>query len=311
MSNFLHKVQPNAVLRVTGEDAGDYLQSQFSADLKATRENLATYGLWLSRKGKVEGDGFVLRRSDEDFLIVSYLCPGEVLREKILANVVADEVEIEDRTLQCSGISVWGEDITDLLEKLGMPCPRESAWTNRGEIHAFEGRRSRDTGFDLVGPIEKIAPLGDEAHALVTEQGGRELDENEVHLARIDARIPSIPDEIGPNDLPQEGFLEKDAVSFDQGCFLGQEVMARLRSLGGVQRKLWVVECREKGLSTPSELFVEGKFAGTLKTRYSNEDKEIGVAMMRIKKTESSVLYGISTKENTTPSIFLLHEFKS
>jgi len=105
---------------VTGEDAGDYLQSQYSADLEATQENLATYGLWLSRKGKVEGDGFVLRRSDEDFLIVSYLCPGEVLREKILANVVADEVEIEDRTLQCSGISVWGEKITDLLDHVLM-----------------------------------------------------------------------------------------------------------------------------------------------------------------------------------------------
>ncbi|MGE4550428.1 MAG: hypothetical protein AAEJ57_03485, partial [Opitutales bacterium] len=94
MSTFLHKYQPKAVLRVTGEDAGDYLQSQCSADLESTRENLATYGLWLSRKGKVEGDGFVLRRSDEDFLIVSYLCPGDVLREKILANVIADEVEI-------------------------------------------------------------------------------------------------------------------------------------------------------------------------------------------------------------------------
>ena len=93
MSTFLHKYQPKAVLRVTGEDAGDYLQSQYSSDLKATQENLATYGLWLSRKGKVEGDGFVLRRSDEDFLIVSYLCPGEVLhREVLLGQIILREV---------------------------------------------------------------------------------------------------------------------------------------------------------------------------------------------------------------------------
>ena len=56
MSVFFHKYQPRAVLLVTGEDAGDYLQSQCSADLAPIRDNLATYGLWLSRKGKVDGD---------------------------------------------------------------------------------------------------------------------------------------------------------------------------------------------------------------------------------------------------------------
>ena len=161
----------------------------------------------------------------------------------------------------------------------------------------------------LVGPTEAIIPLLDEMRSLVTEQGGCELDENEVHFARIDQRIPSIPDEIGPNDLPQEGFLEKKAVSFDKGCFLGQEVMARLRSLGGVQRSLWVIKPMKTGLSAPSELFVEGRPAGLLKTRYSKGDKEIGAAMLRIKYVQTAIMNGISTEPNEKPSIVLLHEF--
>ncbi|MFP6855274.1 MAG: hypothetical protein VB980_05775, partial [Opitutales bacterium] len=96
----LHTYQPQAVLRVSGEDAFDYLQSQCSADLASAQPNFATYGLWLSRKGKVEGDGFVLKAADDDFLVVSYHCPGERLSEKILANAIADEVEIEDLTPQ-------------------------------------------------------------------------------------------------------------------------------------------------------------------------------------------------------------------
>ena len=309
MSIFLHKFKPGAVLRVTGEDAGDYLQSQCSADLTPSHENLATYGLWLSRKGKVEGDGFVLRNSDEDFLIISYHCSSEALRQKIIANAIADDVEIEDQSLLCSGISIWGEGVTHLMEKLSRPLPQQSNWTAMGTIRVFPGRRSRENGFDLVGPTEAIIPLLDEMRSLVTEQGGCELDENEVHFARIDQRIPSIPDEIGPNDLPQEGFLEKKAVSFDKGCFLGQEVMARLRSLGGVQRRLWVVKPMKTGLSAPSELFVEGRPAGLLKTRYSKGDKEIGAAMLRIKYVQKAIINGISTEPNEKPSIVLLHEF--
>ncbi len=311
MSQFLHKYQPEAVLHVTGEDAAEYLQSQCSADLESKRDNLSTYGLWLSRKGKVEGDAFVLRRSSEDFLLVSYHCPGDALRKKILSNAVADEVEIEDHTTKWSGISLWGSGVSDLLDALDAPCPQESTWAKRGKIHIFGGRRSRSTSLELVGPLEDVDQLVDEARILVDEKGGRELGSNEVHLARIDARIPSIPEEIGPEELPQEGFLEKDAVSFEKGCFLGQEVMARLRSLGGVQRNLWLVECRKKGLPTPSELFLEDKLAGILKTRYLNGDKEIGVAVLGIKKTEKARLQGISTRPNTSASVFLLHEFKS
>ncbi len=311
MSIFLHKYQPRAVLRVTGEDAGDYLQSQCSADLSPTHDNLAAYGLWLSRKGKVEGDGFVLRRDDENFLIVSYYCPPDALLEKLLANVIADDVEIEDQTSATSGLSIWGDAIPEFLTQADLPCPDSNRWTDRGGIMIFAGRRSRTNSFDLVGPKAKIDSLVDELGPLVIDQDGRELDAIEVHFTRIDAGIPAIPDEIGPNELPQEGSLAKDAVSFEKGCFLGQEVMARLHSLGSVQRKLWAVELLENGVSAPSDLFLEGKLVGTLKTHYSNGDKEIGVAMMKINKSEKSQLKGISTESHKSPSVILLHEFIS
>lgn len=309
MPIFLHKYQPRAVLQVTGLDAGDYLQSQFSADLAPSTEPLATYGLWLSRKGKVDGDGFVLRNSEHDFLVISYHCPSESLAEKIVANVIADDVEIEDLTLQYAGISVWGEKASEVIKAIELDTPTTSSWTANERVKIFAGRRSRDSGFELVGPVEDIDPLLHALRSQVDERGGRELNENEVHLSRIEARIPAIPDELGPNDLPQEGFLEKDAVSFDKGCFLGQEVMARLRSLGGVQRRLWVVEPHKTGLSTPSEIFIGDKPMGFLKTRYPKGNKEIGVAMVKTKYVQMDQSYCISTEPNEKPSISMLHEF--
>ncbi|MFP6900780.1 MAG: hypothetical protein VCA36_07530 [Opitutales bacterium] len=309
MSTFLHLFKPNAVLGVEGDDAGEYLQSQFSADLSEHPDRLAAHGLWLSRKGKVEGDGFVLRNADESFLIVSYHCPSKALGKKIMANVIADEVEIEDKTSSSKGLSLWGKAVEKLLAKLNLPCPATGTWEETENIKIYEGRRARGRGFDLIGKRAEIEALAIAFNPLIEDLGGQELDEIDVHFARIEAGIPAIPDEIGPNELPQEGFLEKKSVSFEKGCFLGQEVMARLRSMGGVQRKLWAVEIGEKGLSAPAEIFVEDQLAGFLKTRYSKADKEIGVALIKRSSIERALSRGVSTKPNATPNIQLLHEF--
>ena len=309
MTTFFHSFQPHAVLEVAGEDAGEYLQSQFSADLAESPENLAAHGLWLSRKGKVEGDGFVLREDEENFFIVSYHCPSVALEKKIMANVIADDVEIADQTSFNKGLSIWGKAAEKVLAQLNLPCPSPGAWEENENIKVFEGRRAKGRGFDLIGKTAEIDSLAKNLNPLLEETGVQELDEIEAHFARIEAGIPAIPDEIGQNELPQEGFLEKKSVSFKKGCFLGQEVMARLRSMGGVQRKLWAVEILEKGLSTPAEIFVGDRMAGFLKTRYSKADKEIGGALIKISSLQRALEEGLSTKPNTTPNIQLLHEF--
>jgi folate-binding protein YgfZ len=50
--------------------------------------------------------------------------------------------------------------------------------------------------------------------------------------------MPAVPIDIGPADLPQEAGLDAEAISFTKGCYLGQEVMARLQSMGQVRRRL-------------------------------------------------------------------------
>jgi hypothetical protein len=55
---------------------------------------------------------------------------------------------------------------------------------------------------------------------------------------RIGAGIPAIGVDVGPGDLPNEAGLETAAISYTKGCYLGQEVMARLKSMGQVRRRL-------------------------------------------------------------------------
>jgi folate-binding protein YgfZ len=102
-----------------------------------------------------------------------------------------------------------------------------------------------------------------------------------INLWRIGSGIPSIPSDAGPGDLPQEAGLECDAVSFTKGCFLGQEVMARLKSMGHANRALWFVQMKH-GLKMPTgtepvPLYAGEVVAGELRSRAG----AIGLAMLK------------------------------
>lgn len=95
--SFYRSLSPQSVtlLRVFGEDAFGYLQSQVSADLRASGMAWARYTLWLDACGHVLADSFVLCEGAESFLLFSYAIPAARLREVVEANIIADDVEIE------------------------------------------------------------------------------------------------------------------------------------------------------------------------------------------------------------------------
>jgi folate-binding protein YgfZ len=207
---------------VSGPDAFSFLQGQSTQDLRPLREGAAAaaYGLWLTVKGKVVGDGFVLRGVDpEEFWVGSYFTPAATLLARLEAFLIADEVTLEDQTAAWSGLSL-------------LSATEEGPAAGPGSFR-FTGRRV------AAGNAEWVARR--EVAAALPPPQGRELDAAQMKLLRLDAGIPAIPEEFGPADLPQEAGLEGAAVSFQKGCYLGQEVMARLKAMGQVRRQLWRV----------------------------------------------------------------------
>ena len=217
-----HRWDPAAWLRVSGPDAFAFLQGQSTQDLRPLREGgaAAVYGLWLTVKGKVVGDGFVVRGgAPDEFWVGSYFTPAATLLARLEAFLIADEVTLEDQTAAWTGISL-------LSAASDGPAAGPNAFL-------FTGRRVAAGNVEWVGRREMAAALPPPA--------GRELDAAQMKLLRLDAGFPAIPEEFGPADLPQEAGLEGAAVSFQKGCYLGQEVMARLKAMGQVRRQLWRV----------------------------------------------------------------------
>ena len=91
--------RPACWLRVTGDDAATFLQGQLTNDLRELERAPSVYGLWLTLKGKVLADSFVLRgETPNTFWIGSYFSPASVIRERLESHVIADDVTIADET---------------------------------------------------------------------------------------------------------------------------------------------------------------------------------------------------------------------
>ena len=242
MTTCAFSYRPAACLKVEGEDAGTFLEGQFSNELRQGAWSVV-YGLFLNAKGKVVADAHVLKLTEKSFLITSYFSPAGVIRQRLDEFIVADDVALQDLTPQTLGHSVWGPECGKVVQQLFQTVPRGAQFVRQGEVLIYRGRRNREENYELIGPEPLIGPLREQLRKL----GGGEMDANQAEYRRIAAGIPAIPPDIGPGDLPNEGRLEEDAVSYTKGCYLGQEVMARLKNLGQVRRRLCVVQ----GSGTP------------------------------------------------------------
>lgn len=253
--------RPAAWLRVTGADATVFLQGQLTNDLRQLGATGAVYGLFLNHKGRVLADAFVLRGWEAgEFWVGSYFSRGAAIREHLEAFVIADDVSIEDQTGRWAGVAVWGE----------APLPADVA------VFEFSGRRSAAANREWVFPAEQ-------AERVRAALAGRaELTADEVERRRIRGGIAAVPADIGPGELPNEGGLEAVAVSYTKGCYLGQEVMARLKSMGQVRRQLRRVRGRGPLPALPAALFQGDRKVGELKTAVADEGGFEGLALLTL-----------------------------
>jgi folate-binding protein YgfZ len=113
-----------------------------------------------------------------------------------------------------------------------------------------------------------------------------ESDMSFVEKNRIESGIPSVPEDCGASEFPQECGLD-DWVSYNKGCYLGQEVMARIQSMGSLRRSLRQISATEvlRGdieLKSPDT----GKIVGTMKSFMGKK----GLALVSIDCAEGTTL---------------------
>jgi folate-binding protein YgfZ len=243
-----------SVIRVSGSDAKNYLQGQCTADL--TKSN-SCHALWLNRKGRVLAHTLIRQESNQDYLIV---CPHLIASEAISimsANLIADDVTMSDETSQWNVGIVWGDGKPRLDSNTRI-------WPSV--------RTSFESWVVLFSSENQIS--AEKSHLATIEKN------------RIESGIPSVPEDCAINEFPQECGLD-DWVSYTKGCYLGQEVMARIQSMGSLRRSLRKISANQKLMSGAELKSPDSqKTIGTIKSCVGN----IGLALVSVDYSEGSIL---------------------
>jgi folate-binding protein YgfZ len=210
------------IIDLRGEDRVRFLHGMVSNDIEKLTAGLGCHAAMLTTKGKLLAD-FVVTCEPERLRLVLDASLLEKIRAHLDKHIVMDDVELAAADLPALG--VYGDDAAATVAS--------ATGLDAGVLAALPA-------YHFAGNVVRTPELGgvgfwilDGAAAVV----GTALDDAEFEERRIEAGTPRYGVDMGEDRLPIEAGIN-DAVSFDKGCYLGQEVIARATNLGHINRRL-------------------------------------------------------------------------
>jgi folate-binding protein YgfZ len=217
-----------ATFVVTGGDRLSWLNGMLTCDLAKRAPGEAVYGLAVARNGRVLSDAMVV--VDDAMATVFVAVPQAVaptLREHLEHYLVMEDAEIGSATDAFEAWALHGPRAADLL----------AATCAAGAVGGTIDRTGLGGAFLLV-PVGTLAEATAALERSVATLGGTVGDEAGWEALRLERGVPRFGVDFDDKTYPQEASLEKTAVRFDKGCYLGQEVVCMLELRGHVKRKL-------------------------------------------------------------------------
>ena len=224
-------------IRVLGEDRARLLHAMTTQDVQSLTPGHGAYAFFLNAQGRILGDVNVFCRED-CFLLDTEPETRQKLFDHIDRYIIADDVTLEDVTGEMATIAIEGPQAAAILERLGAPVPEADyatrAWS--GMIVARVSSTGAGGFFVFLNPAKK----GDLIAAIEAE-GIAEATPDDARTVRIEHGRPRYGEEITERYLVQET-AQLQAVSFSKGCYLGQEIVERVRSRAQIHRVLRRIE---------------------------------------------------------------------
>ena len=213
-----------AVLEVRGDDHRSWLNGQLTNDVREPATDASVYALVVTVKGKILADAWVLDASDCIRLAVPRDAVSALL-ERFEQQIIMEDVTVAPSELTV--ISVQGPLAREVVQTAGVARDACFGCDELGFGGVFV-LATEDARTDVMAKLVHAAQA----------QGGDAIDEAAFELARLRAGRGRFGLDFGARDYPQEAGLRDAAVSFEKGCYVGQEVVHMLEHRGKVPRRL-------------------------------------------------------------------------
>jgi tRNA-modifying protein YgfZ len=261
-----------ALVWVEGPDAAGFLHGLLSNDVEGLAPGAAARALLLDAKGHVQADLRVRRDADDAFTLVLAPAAGALVAGLLDRYHFSEDLELlgpeEAETLTLPATAAAGLELV-------VPSP-------------------------LPGAVEAVV---DDVAAAIAASGLPEAPAASLEMARVAAGAPLVGVDTGPSTLVQEAGLEDDAVSFEKGCYLGQETVARAEYRGRVNRRLRGLRLAAGPPATGGRVLLDGREVGRMTSAAATPDLgPVGLAVLR-REAEPGAAVDVEPGEGTGATV--------
>jgi len=243
VNNVISRLSHLGVIEISGDDASSFLQGQFTSDITQLREQQSQFSAWCNPQGRVIAN-FLIIRDAEHYLL---LLPAELLHkicQRLKMFVLRSKVTITDKTGEYICAGIHGEQAIAALDAyLKQNNPDNILCTLSGNRRIVIGMSA-----DIESLLSDLSAAGIAVHDYPTWQ-------------RLDMEygIPWILANTSEQVLPQELNLDNTGgLSYNKGCYPGQEIIARLHFRGQVKRRLFTGQMESATVLAPGSKLSAG-----------------------------------------------------
>lgn len=230
-------------IRVTGADRLRFLHNQTTNDFEQLSPGQGCDTVFVTSTARTLDLVSAYAEDDSVLLMVSPDMAPELIAWMDRYIFFADKVDLSDETQTTFAITLLGPNTEQLLTRLGLPIPEIASCSHaHGSstlsadmlIQVTRGTGLALAGYTLIGPQEHGAVL----QQWLSDQGVVSIPHQQWEVWRIRQGRPMPGKELTKDDNPLEAGLWH-TISFEKGCYIGQETIARLNTYQGVKKQLW------------------------------------------------------------------------
>jgi folate-binding protein YgfZ len=285
-----------AKISLTGGDRVRWLNGMVTNNIRDLEVGRGAYAFLLNPQGHILGDLYAYNRGDSITVDTD-----SAQAEKILATfdhyIIMDDVEVTNLSEQLTALGIAGPKSRDVLTAAGIAIPettplevvtpRCDCQCNCLQCAVVRGEDAQHESYEIWIAPKDVRKLWD---ALV-DAGTAPVGSEALELHRIVSGIPRYGVDIRERDLPQETEQAR-ALNFNKGCYVGQEIVERIRSRGAVHRKF-------------TGFLIEGSVPIAAGTKIVSGDKEVGeitsAASLKATEGDKTVALGYIRREVGVP----------
>ncbi len=245
------------------------------------------HAMLLTAKGRVLSDLRVFPGADHLLLDVPRRGLDNLLAafKKYLPPIYATFEDVSEELVQ---LGIYGpQSVAAASRALGAELPAEHLGLKILEregapLFVIRNRWLAGDGVEVITLRDAAPRLAETLRSAVDQASGRLVGSRVLEVARVESGIPDYGIDVSEDNLPQETSLEEVAISYDKGCYLGQEVVARIHFRGHVNRHLWSLKFDDEPPPAGARLHDGDKEVGTVTSALTSpEYGAIGLGYVR------------------------------